>query len=577
MRKNISDARLETTPVIDEAHTLISQREQVQTKQSLLRAFKQHFLLTDSELTKLTSTSEPVNDDFFQTLVKAKAIHKDCQVLLRGENQRLGLEILDQINKTLTSAFQTLYRWIQREVKSIDLENSQMSFSIRRALRVLAERPTLFQSCLDTFAEARESSLSDAFYAALTGTSKDHERQRPIEFSAHEPLRYLGDMLAWAHATAVSEREALEILFISEGNEIAKSIQEGLESEPWSKPESGEIFDGRRAVGQLIDRNLAGVAQLLRQRIEQVIHTHDEPVLEYKFANLVVFYKNIFRKLLENEGFLQTLDALEGAALERFKSTMKFQVVSAQNEQFGIPDGLSPPEALEDGLEQLKSLLSSYDTSVAATDSTGESLQLLFEEALDPFVEECSKLSKSLPEPQSHCFLINCLLATTQRLSDYAFAQDKIKTLDRKVQERGAVLSEYQHSWFLRSSGVKPLVDTLSQLGDSQDSIRLLKSSSAFSPESVLDTRQTLDDFLPSALTDALENLGQLKSSALTHEITDEAVRWFFADFERVEEAIVAASTDMEAQRENESEGDREPSLREIFPRTSEDIRILLS
>lgn len=36
---------------------------------------------------------------------------------------------------------------------------------------------------------------------------------RPIEMHAHDPRRYLGDMLAWVHQSLASERELLQGLF----------------------------------------------------------------------------------------------------------------------------------------------------------------------------------------------------------------------------------------------------------------------------------------------------------------------------------------------------------------------------
>jgi hypothetical protein len=234
MRSHIAAANHETGPVLEEATSLMNQRKQVETKHQILHAFTSHFLISDEETTVLTSTAEPVNEAFFQVLTRVKKIHHDCQVLLGTEDQRLGLEVLEQSSKQLNAAYQKLYRWIQREFKTLDLENPQISASVRRSLRVLAERPTLFQSCLDSFAEARESILSDAFHAALTGSGgEEHIATKPIEFYAHDPLRYIGDMLAWVHSITVSEREALENLFISDGEEIKRSIQAGLESEPW--------------------------------------------------------------------------------------------------------------------------------------------------------------------------------------------------------------------------------------------------------------------------------------------------------------------------------------------------------
>lgn len=41
---------------------------------------------------------------------------------------------------------------------------------------------------------------------------------RPIEIHAHDPLRYVGDMLAWVHQAIAGEREFLEGLFDVKGD-----------------------------------------------------------------------------------------------------------------------------------------------------------------------------------------------------------------------------------------------------------------------------------------------------------------------------------------------------------------------
>jgi hypothetical protein len=41
---------------------------------------------------------------------------------------------------------------------------------------------------------------------------------RPIELHAHDPMRYVGDMLAWVHQAIAAEREFLESLFGLKGD-----------------------------------------------------------------------------------------------------------------------------------------------------------------------------------------------------------------------------------------------------------------------------------------------------------------------------------------------------------------------
>ena len=574
LRKNINTARIETAPMLDEAGNLMSLAEQAQNKQRVLIDFNKHFLLSDHELDALTSTAYPMSDDFFQALVKAKRVQKDSEILLGSENQRLGLDILDQCSQSLDAAFLKLFRWTQQEFRSLDLEGSHLSFTMRRALRVLAERPTLFQECLDAFAEVRERALADAFYRALTGSGADREAQKPIEFSAHEPLRYVGDMLAWAHSTAVSERESLEVLFIAEGDEIASSIELGLEGEPWSRPDTGELFNGRKALGQLVDRNLSGVGQVLRQHVDNAIHTHGDPVLQYKIANLVVFYRNIFSKLLEGRDFMQTLDTLENAALTQFRKTMNIKYERAEHDVAVTQDGLQVPDFLKEALDELQALLKSYDTSTATADVNGERLSLLLREALDPWMAACERLALSLKPPEAECFSINCLLAAKVPFANFGFTQARVIEMDESILDYQKRLVDHQHAMFLEKSGVQSLVEALRALPPPKEHPGQILAHRAFSQLNMLAVREQLDNFLPSALMDAVADLQGLQSSTMSREISGQAAERFYEDYEQIEEAVVAAS---DLQVEQHIEDDDTPTLRDVFPRTADEIRILLS
>ena len=578
MRSHITAANKETGPVLKEATNLMNQREQVDAKQRILQAFNSHFLVSEEEATVLTSTAEPVSEEFFQILTRVKKIHHDCQVLLGTEDQRLGLEILEQSSKQLNAAFQKLYRWIQREFKTLDLENPQISASVRRSLRVLAERPALFQSCLDFFAEARESILSDSFHAALTGSvTEKHIVTKPIEFFAHDPVRYIGDMLALAHSTTVSEREALENLFISEGDEIKRSIQAGLESEPWLKGDGDEeVFDGRKALNQLVSRDLIGVARLLRQRTEQVVQSHDDATLAYKIANLIGFYKGTFTKLLGLDSeVLDVFNTLEASAMRQFRANMRDHVANVQSDLAVAPSDLSPPDFLEEALQMLQVLAKSYDTSIAATDDQGESFQTVLVEALDPFLSGCENLQKGMQQPESAIFATNCLFAAKEVLKRYSFASERVSEIDDTIIEQRVSLVEYQHQYFIHESGLAGLLSALSKVSDSDESLKTIPDLEAFKPDALIATSQQLDEFLPSALIDASENLKRLRNREMIQDITEEAAGSFCKDFEFIENKMIAA--DDLTYDEDKDEDEQEPGLRDMFPRTSGEIRVLLS
>ncbi|KAH6653740.1 oligomeric Golgi complex subunit 6 [Truncatella angustata] len=587
MKGHVTAAHQSTASTLEEASSLMTQRRDVEKKQEILRAFREHFILSEDDVALLTLTSEPVDDRFFMVLAKAKKIRSDCEVLLGFESQTLGLEIMEQTSNNLNQAFQKLYRWTQKEFRTLNLENPQINSSVRRALRVLAERPSLFQNCLDFFAEAREQILSDAFYLALTGTSasgqEDHS-VKPIELVAHDTLRYVGDMLAWTHSAAVSEREALEVLFVSDGNEIAKGIQEGRDNEIWrlvaDEADGVSEFDAIKALNDLVDRDVSGAARVLRQKIEQVIQTNEDTILAYKLANLLSFYRFTFSKLLGSQSILlEFMMNLETEALRQFRSLMRDHITTLQAEFQHTPSDLGPPDFLQDSLKQLTAIMKTYETSLASTGDREADFQPILSESFDPFISGCENMSKTIQPPSNSVFFINCLVAAKSALAPFDFTKRRAEILQSKIEEHAAKLAVIQYAYFKSKSGLSALFDILGPLNNTKGDISKLNGMKVLVPESLVAASQSLDDFLPSALMDATENLRHLQDSKLAREVTEEAAEKFCVDFEHVEEILIGADEAAEQEYADEQghDSDGPPNLRALFPRTTGEIRVLLS
>ncbi|KAL8930326.1 MAG: hypothetical protein Q9172_000034 [Xanthocarpia lactea] len=606
MRRQVAAARQENASVLDEASALLKQKEDLEKKKQLLIAFNKHFVLPEEELMILTSTNQAINAHFFAVLDRTKQIHADCQILLGSENQLLGLELMEQSSRQLNSGYQKLYRWIQKEFKTLDLENPQINAIIRRSLRTLAERPALFEDCLDSFSEARKHVLTDGFYTALTGSSgNDDPTMKPIEFHAHDTLRYTGDILAWAHSATVSERESLESLFISEGDEMAKGIRAGRQSEPWSAMD-GESFDGRQALDDLVNRNMAGVANALRQRVEQAIQSQGDAVTIYKIANLIGFYRVTLTKLLgPNSSVMEALSALEGVAMRQFETLQSDQTATVQAEFTRAPPDLSVPDVLDETLTQAKALMKSYESSLTPADSRKHDFKPILLQTLRPVLDTCDSLAKDLDTPATDIFLLNCYTSARFTLQSFDFTQSFVEQIDNVVGSSTSNLIDYQHAFFLHVSGLHSLLTALTPLTDSETDLIQVHDLTPFQPAALTEASQTLDEFLPSALIDALENLKQLRNTKLAGDITSEAADRFCEHFEFVETRLAAAdevlaandkrgelsSGDDDEKDQEEDENRRGWSrakvqddekrdwvpLRSFYPRTSGEIRVLLS
>lgn len=104
------------------------------------------------------------------------------------------------------------------------------------------------REALTFLSETRQATLLSSFITALTRGGPSG-LPRPIELHAHDPMRYVGDMLAWVHQAIAAEREFLESLFGLKGDgRMVGSVRnfEGKgEEEEWIQ----ELMD--LAVGKL--------------------------------------------------------------------------------------------------------------------------------------------------------------------------------------------------------------------------------------------------------------------------------------------------------------------------------------
>ncbi len=588
MREHIIAAKQESAPVLDEASTLISRKQETETKQALLDAFTTHFLISNADLTVLTSSAEPLDDRFFSILDRVKTIHRDCEALLGydGENQRLGLELMEQTARNLDAGFKKLYTWIQHEFKTLDLEDPHISTAIRRALRVLSERPTLFQNCLDFFAEARQSTLAEAFHAALTGSAG---AAKAIEFSTHEPLRYVGDMLAWVHAAGVSEKEALEGLFVGDADDISKGFSSRTDDEPWARVhgrrrsafedegDEGErdpVFDGRKALAELVSRNLASVCETLQSRIDVSVRSSGDPVLMFKTFNLLDFYRGIFDKLLGSESALgKVIQSLQSSTLSQFEVTMEEETTAATMDNTPSSD-LSPPVFLATALTQFSEVARARGPQMTETE-----LERLFTAMLTGLLTACAESAAQIPDVRrSNIYRINYMTALKTSMAAVSaqvpVAQTPLEKAGLEIQSLRDQLIEMLITSLLEDSGIRDLMQEL----DTRRSHEA-QTCRAWLNTNLDEAAQRLDNFLSSALMDAQESLKNLFDRTLAQNIVSEGVERFCSEFDELEgmlDMVDAESGELDGER-FEDVPDHDTSLRELYPRTGAEVRALLS
>lgn len=146
------------------------------------------------------------------------------------------------------------------------------------------------RTILDEIASARHDAVARAFINALTRGGPGGT-PRPIELQAPDPLRYIGDMLAWVHQACAGEKEMLESLF-----------QRNVEK---YEDISGITVQVKDTISDLLDCAMEGTCRPLKSRMEQVLVLQPGAITSYKVANLIQFYAMTLCKLIRKNANLE--------------------------------------------------------------------------------------------------------------------------------------------------------------------------------------------------------------------------------------------------------------------------------
>ena len=148
------------------------------------------------------------------------------------------------------------------------------------------------REALQYLSQTRQATLLAAFMDALTRGGPGG-LPRPIELHAHDPLRYVGDMLAWVHQAIAAEREFLESLFGVRGaRRMVGAVRQfgATEEEGW--------------MGELMDAAVKGLCGPLRVRVQQTVRSQESGITAYKIANLLGFYMLTMQRTIGKEALL---------------------------------------------------------------------------------------------------------------------------------------------------------------------------------------------------------------------------------------------------------------------------------
>ncbi|EDO30832.1 predicted protein [Nematostella vectensis] len=319
--------------------------QKIQMMEKVADAFLSRFQLKQEEVEALRGArNTPVTEEFFQALARVREIHQDCKALLRTKQQTAGLEIMESMALHMEASYERLYRWTQDECRGLTSDLPDISPTLTKAMACLEDRPVLFKYCLDEYGTARRTAVVRCFIDALTRGGPGGT-PRPIELHSHDPIRYVGDMLAWLHQAIASDKELLHSLL--------KNTSSGQESE-------------REVLSHITE----GISRPFKVRVEQVIVSEPGAVMLFSLANVLKFYGTTIGSILgEDAVIIVTVQEMNELALKMFFNSLNCHASKLLEKIELPPPDLGPTESLKDTLNLLRAVLTSHDASVVPLDA----------------------------------------------------------------------------------------------------------------------------------------------------------------------------------------------------------------
>ncbi|KAF9429135.1 Golgi transport complex subunit 6 [Entomortierella beljakovae] len=535
MQERLNVANDKTVTLLEQTDALREQSKICVVRQTLLEAFLDRFTLSESEITILCSTAMEVTPIFFDALEHLENIHADCNALLITEHQRAGLEIMDSMRQYRNISYDKLYRWMQNECRTMSRPDGMMEVRdvTKKAIQALKQDDQNFRNILEELVHVRRNAILRAFIDALTRGGPGGT-PRPIELHAHDPLRYIGDMLAWIHQTVASEREFLESLLSSE-----RRIRDRGKTEiklPKASPLRLVENDASDAeiVDSLLDKNLEGTARPLKSRVDQVLISQANAITAFKISNLIKFYSSTIEKAIGADAALsKTLHEISESSMQVFYEAIGKHSVELLRRPNVPGHDLGPTTSVKETVSQLKEITKSFDTSFVQDDEANKDFAPILGAIIDPLFQMCEISVSNQNAFNRAIFMMNCLHYVQSALV-YPFTTSKVKELEKQIQGYVDIVVDEQHIVLLRQSGISPLIQAM-ETKDENTPLSQVPNMDVASVSAVL---SKLDHFLGSVNLDLTAWLSKIVSSRLAKTISTQNVKMFVDAYRRLCNAI---------------------------------------
>ncbi|QHS75863.1 Golgi transport complex subunit COG6 [Saccharomyces paradoxus] len=529
--------------------------DQLKLKKKILISIRDRFTLNQIEDDVITNGT--IDKTFFDVVRKVIAIKDESSFLLTLPNLNAGNALIVGVNEILQKTNKKIFNYLIDFLYSFESSSNllndhgtteQENLTIfRKSLVFLSSDLELFNELLKRVTTLRSKSILDEF---LSQFDMNSATSKPIILSAHDPIRYIGDVLASVHSIIANEADFVKSLFNFQDEDLKDTPLSILQ-------QNGTFLNG--IDNKLLNDIIQSLSNSCRIRIEQIVRFEENPIINFEIVRLLKLYRVMFERkgIQDDSSIINNLQSLEDISKHRIIGYYEDYIKqTVPTETANSSDDLLPPEWLSEYINKLVELFEIYEKTHAAEDEESEDNKLLSYKNLQTIVEQPIKgilmkqLLASFPLAKKNekvkasllTIEINCLDLIKSRLQPFEgiFAQDDdsreiTNWVYDKLNEFTKQMQTLQIKFLFENTGLdlyNNLVNMIFPVDSVKDELDYdmylaLRDNSLMELDTIRkNVHDKLNDYLPQALTDVQGNLlFKLTSPTIADEICDECFK----------------------------------------------------
>ncbi|KAM3160824.1 Conserved oligomeric Golgi complex subunit 6 [Lachancea thermotolerans] len=418
----------ETKTYMDTVYILQNALLKHRLKKRILVMLRDKLTLNQVEEDALINSN--VGPEFFEVMKKLMRLKETATYLLALPNPKAGTVLMEQTNAKIEKANKRIFNYLVDFL--YDLQSASKTFGERafssndkplitfqQGMLYLSNDLPIFNEFIKRVVKARSQIVLDDFLSQFDVSSA--KASRPIIISAHDPVRYLGDVLAHVHSLIVDEADFMDSMFKFQNWNIQDTPTSILQ-------ENREFLNGLST--SLLNETFGPVENSIRIRLEQIIRFEDDPIINFEIYELLALYQMMFIKygLRPDSNLILQLVNLRNTSSSKILTGLT-KILDDANITQNLEKELLPAEWLVKYLAKLCEFLTKFEKSGSVKDSETlidsnflkEALACLITEKLPEYHKSKFPQARKEKEVKKHLLLseINCIDLIKTRMLPY--------------------------------------------------------------------------------------------------------------------------------------------------------------